>query len=147
MRILFVGIACLLFGVLTLLLLKDMYFPYPDGGCILRDLLDHPARIARSEYAIRDVPRDDAPRPDVGLRTDLYDGADDHPAAAPYIGTDLDGLAQVRLLQSHRPQRSAFPTTDTELKLMAAAAIIGTSRRWAEIGYRIPAAIGTPRAL
>jgi len=43
--------------------------------------------------------------------------------------------------------RNALPITDTELKLMAAAAIIGFSSRFAEIGYRIPAAIGTPRAL
>ncbi len=43
--------------------------------------------------------------------------------------------------------RSAFAMTETELKLIAAAAIIGLSRRWAEIGYSTPAAIGTPRAL
>ena len=44
-------------------------------------------------------------------------------------------------------KRSALATTDTELKLMAAAAIIGLRRRWGEIGYKMPAAIGTPRAL
>jgi hypothetical protein len=42
--------------------------------------------------------------------------------------------------------RSAFPTTDTELKLIAAAAIMGL-RRSPNHGYRTPAAIGTPRAL
>ena len=40
----------------------------------------------------------------------------------------------------------AFPMTDTELKLIAAAAIMGL-RRSPKIGYRTPAAIGTPRAL
>jgi subtilisin family serine protease len=43
--------------------------------------------------------------------------------------------------------RSALPTTETELKLMAAAASIGFRRRCWEIGYSTPAAIGTPRAL
>jgi hypothetical protein len=43
--------------------------------------------------------------------------------------------------------RSALPTTDTELKLMAAAAIIGFSSRCAESGYNTPAAIGIPIAL
>ena len=44
-------------------------------------------------------------------------------------------------------RRRALAMTDTELKLMAAAAIIGLSSRCAEIGYSTPAAIGTPRAL
>ena len=43
--------------------------------------------------------------------------------------------------------RNALAMTETELKLMAAAAIIGLSRRWGEIGYNTPAAMGTPRAL
>ena len=43
--------------------------------------------------------------------------------------------------------RSALATTDTELKLMAAAAIIGLRSRWCDIGYSTPAATGTPRAL
>ncbi len=42
--------------------------------------------------------------------------------------------------------RSAFPMTETELKLIAAAAMIGLSRRPTK-GYRMPAAIGTPRLL
>jgi len=41
---------------------------------------------------------------------------------------------------------SAFVITDTELKLIAAAAIIGFSSN-PKIGYRTPAASGTPSAL
>src|ERR1035437_3644854 len=40
-------------------------------------------------------------------------------------------------------RRRAFVITDTELKLIAAAAIIGLSNR-PKNGYRIPAAMGTP---
>jgi len=43
--------------------------------------------------------------------------------------------------------RRALATADTELRLIAAAATIGLSRRCSEIGYRTPAATGTPRAL
>ena len=42
--------------------------------------------------------------------------------------------------------RNALAITDTELKLIAAAAIIGLSRMPNE-GYSTPAAIGTPSAL
>jgi hypothetical protein len=42
--------------------------------------------------------------------------------------------------------RSALAITDTELKLMAAAAIIGLSRM-PKKGYSTPAAIGTPMML
>ena len=42
--------------------------------------------------------------------------------------------------------RSALPITDTELKDMAAAAIIGDSSR-PNTGYSTPAATGTPSAL
>jgi hypothetical protein len=42
--------------------------------------------------------------------------------------------------------RSAFPITDTELKLIAAAAMIGLSSM-PNAGYKTPAAIGTPAAL
>ena len=42
--------------------------------------------------------------------------------------------------------RSALAMTDTELKLIAAAAIMGESSR-PVTGYRTPAAIGTPAAL
>lgn len=45
-----------------------------------------------------------------------------------------------------RLSRNAFVTTDTELKLMAAAAIIGESSS-PKNGYSTPAAIGTPTAL
>jgi hypothetical protein len=41
---------------------------------------------------------------------------------------------------------SAFKITDTELKLIAAAAIIGESKT-PKNGYNTPAAIGTPKAL
>jgi len=40
-------------------------------------------------------------------------------------------------------RRKAFAITDTELKLMAAAAIIGLSNN-PNIGNKIPAATGTP---
>jgi hypothetical protein len=42
--------------------------------------------------------------------------------------------------------RKAFPITDTELNVIAAAAIIGLSKM-PKTGYSTPAAIGTPRAL
>lgn len=45
-----------------------------------------------------------------------------------------------------RRRRSALVMTDTELKLIAAAAIMGLSNR-PKIGYSTPAAIGTPSAL
>ena len=42
--------------------------------------------------------------------------------------------------------RSAFPITETELKLIAAAAIIGLGRM-PKKGYSTPAATGTPKLL
>ena len=45
-----------------------------------------------------------------------------------------------------RLSRSAFAMTDTELKLIAAAAIIGDSSS-SKNGYATPAAIGTPAEL
>ena len=42
--------------------------------------------------------------------------------------------------------RSAFVITETELKLMAKAAIMGESKT-PKKGYRTPAAIGTPSTL
>ena len=45
-----------------------------------------------------------------------------------------------------RLRRSEFAMTDTELKLIAAAAIIGLKRTPTK-GYKIPAAIGTPSEL
>ncbi len=45
-----------------------------------------------------------------------------------------------------RRSRSALPITDTELKDMAAAAIMGDSRM-PKNGYSTPAAMGTPRLL
>jgi hypothetical protein len=46
----------------------------------------------------------------------------------------------------NRRSRKAFNTTETELKLIAAAAIIGLSSN-PKNGYSTPAAIGTPSAL
>ena len=43
-------------------------------------------------------------------------------------------------------RRRAFAITETELKLMAAAAIIGLNRI-PKNGYKTPAAIGTPSVL
>src|SRR5690606_1180943 len=45
-----------------------------------------------------------------------------------------------------RPSRKALVITDTELRLMASAASIGLSSR-PNVGYRTPAATGTPMAL
>ena len=45
-----------------------------------------------------------------------------------------------------RRSLSAFPMTDTELKVMAALAIIGL-RNHPTNGYNRPAAIGTPNTL
>jgi hypothetical protein len=42
--------------------------------------------------------------------------------------------------------RNAIPITDTELTIIAAAAIIGVSSN-SKNGYRTPAAIGIPAAL
>jgi hypothetical protein len=45
---------------------------------------------------------------------------------------DLHGLPPIEKIDSHRFtffSLSAFPTTDTELKLIAAAAMIGLNRR------------------
>ena len=56
-------------------------------------------------------------------------------------------LASRRRIQiSARRNRNAFVITETELKLIASAAIIGLRRR-PKTGYSTPAAIGTPRAL
>ena len=45
-----------------------------------------------------------------------------------------------------RISRNALATTDTELRLIASAAIIGLSSR-PKAGYSTPAATGTPMAL
>jgi hypothetical protein len=47
---------------------------------------------------------------------------------------------------SARCNLSALPITDTELKLIATAAIIGESNR-PKNGYKTPAAMGTPSEL
>ena len=52
-----------------------------------------------------------------------------------------------RAAHSFKPRnRNALPMTDTDEKLIAAAAIIGLSSR-PKTGYRTPAATGTPSAL
>ncbi len=52
-----------------------------------------------------------------------------------------------RLTQSSAPlRRSAFAITETELRLIAAAASIGDKSRCSH-GYSTPAAMGTPTAL
>ena len=57
-----------------------------------------------------------------------------------------DSRHQEQLYSGTRRRRSALPTTDTELKHMASAAIIGDSVR-PNHGYSTPAASGTPIAL
>jgi hypothetical protein len=65
---------------------------------------------------------------------------------------DLSSVPCRRFLRNARqptlafPSRSALATTDTELRLIASAAIIGLSSRPVS-GYSTPAAIGTPSAL
>ncbi|MBC7405082.1 MAG: hypothetical protein H7252_05305 [Cytophaga sp.] len=55
--------------------------------------------------------------------------------------------AEISSIQSFtRFSRSALPVTDTELKLIAAAAIIGESSN-PKNGYSRPVATGTPSAL
>lgn len=66
------------------------------------------------------------------------------------IGLQLSWPADLRELEpgySLAPRnRKAFEITETEERLMAAAAIIGDSNR-PKAGYSTPAAIGTPTAL
>src|SRR3989338_2396516 len=72
-----------------------------------------------------------------------------------YIGRvnpDLQRLRQIAQARENffhiftRFSRSAFVITDTELKLIAAAAIIGESNK-PKTGYSTPAAIGMPSTL
>jgi len=65
-------------------------------------------------------------------------------SAAP--GTEKQERCLTRFHSSILRRRSEFVMTDTELKLIAAAAMIGESSR-PKNGYRTPAAIGTPAAL
>ena len=53
-----------------------------------------------------------------------------------------NGFDQILVLR----KRNALPITDTELKLIAPAAIMGDSNN-PKIGYNRPAAIGTPSEL
>lgn len=59
---------------------------------------------------------------------------------------NLSGNKSVSVHSGTRRSRSALPMTDTELRLMAALAIIGLSSS-PNHGYRTPAAMGTPRTL
>lgn len=56
-----------------------------------------------------------------------------------------DGTVPVAERRTVR-RRSAVPITETELRLIAAAAIMGL-RSSPKTGYSVPAATGTPRAL
>src|SRR5205807_9369472 len=58
----------------------------------------------------------------------------------------LTGTLRASTHKTTRRRRSAFPITETELKVMAALAIIGL-RSSPKIGYSTPAASGTPSAL
>ncbi len=71
------------------------------------------------------------------------DGVNEPTHLAPSIHGSMATVAPYR---STRRNRSALPMTDTELKLIAAAAIIGDSSS-PKNGYRTPAATGTPAAL
>lgn len=66
----------------------------------------------------------------------------------PWAERNAPGPGGRLILRFHRPVRSrnALPTTDTEDRLMANAAIIGLSNQ-PNTGYNAPAAIGTPSAL
>jgi hypothetical protein len=57
-----------------------------------------------------------------------------------------DALLGSRALQTDRRKRSALAITQTELKLIASAAIIGDSNQPVN-GYSTPAASGMPIAL
>jgi hypothetical protein len=83
------------------------------------------------------------------LLTRLSDARADCQEAARNRAQQASGRNIAEHGDAHRParrSRSALPMTDTELKLMAAAAIIGDRRR-PKNGYSRPAAIGTPAAL
>ena len=60
----------------------------------------------------------------------------------PWAVVPTDGLCHTSTYR----RRKAFAITETELKLMAAAAIIGLNNN-PRNGYSTPAAIGTPREL
>jgi len=62
-----------------------------------------------------------------------------------FISDKLAG-ASVSNYKLTRRRRNALPITETELKLIAAAAIIGFSKSPIN-GYSTPAAMGTPKTL
>lgn len=87
----------------------------------------------------------------------LHEGNDSERPRGLEVGTELHRNRSFSSLRSFRRHavpyyrrspriRKAFAITETELKLIAAAAIIGLSNN-PKSGYRTPAATGTPRAL
>jgi len=72
-----------------------------------------------------------------------------YPHAATYAGRSSEAFVNVPSGARYtwtRLRRRALPTTDTELRLIAKAAIIGFSNKPVN-GYSTPAATGTPSAL
>ena len=66
--------------------------------------------------------------------------------ATQLVATDNCVLNDHFIYSASLLSRNALPITVTELKLMAAAAIMGLSKI-PNIGYSIPAAKGTPKVL
>lgn len=84
---------------------------------------------------------------EAGVREDRRPGGQDRSARIHVLGRRLPTRRRALTVQiDARLRRSALVMTDTELRLMAAAAIIGL-RSNPKNGYRTPAAIGIPRAL
>lgn len=63
-----------------------------------------------------------------------------------YYETDTTSIINIKLQSVKRRKRNALLITETELKLIAAAAIIGDNKT-PKNGYNTPAATGTPNAL
>jgi len=95
---------------------------------------------------------------DVGLmlfpQEEQRDGGEEAEAHHPWDAESLRALSSLRcglhfecsFQACARLRRRAFVTTETELRLIAAAAMTGLSSR-PNTGYSTPAAIGTPAAL
>lgn len=69
----------------------------------------------------------------------------ERPSLLRRFESGLHGQSSFRHTSARR-RRRALPTTETELKLMAAAAITG-DKSSPKNGYSTPAAIGTPKVL
>src|SRR5262245_448397 len=61
----------------------------------LSDRADYPARVARGEYGVRDISRDDTAGADHGSRSDADAGENDRSATDPHVRPDLDGLPEL----------------------------------------------------